>query len=75
MNGKRLTIGDAEYGIEDKTVDTVVEQVKNAMQNGAVASLPLLDGKGRPVTVYLNGKVATTVVVDLDGDPRPSEIC
>jgi hypothetical protein len=75
MSGKRVTVGGTEYGIDNTAVDTVVDQVKSAMENGAVATLPLLDAAGRPVTVYLNGKVAATVVVDLDGDPRPSEIC
>jgi hypothetical protein len=75
MSGKRVTVGGTEYGIDNTAVDTVVDQVKSAMENGAVATLPLLDGAGRPVTVYLNGKVTATVVVDLDGDPRPSEIC
>jgi hypothetical protein len=70
----RVIVGTSEWGIDSKDVDSVVEQVKAAMENGEVATLSLLDSADRPVTVYLNGKVAETVVVDLDGAPRPSEI-
>ncbi|WBB80608.1 hypothetical protein O7606_04245 [Micromonospora sp. WMMD882] len=74
MSRKRVIIGQSEWGVDERDVDTVVEQIKTALAEGAVAELVLLDGAGRPVTVYLNGRAAVTVVVDLDRDPRPSEI-
>jgi hypothetical protein len=75
MSGKRVTIDGIAYGLENKEVDTVVEQVRTAMESRTVAALPLLDGDDRPVTVYVNGAVVASVMVDLDGDGRPSEIC
>ena len=74
MSGKRVTVGGVEYGLANDAVDTVVDQVRSAMEAGSVGTLPLLNGAGHAVTVYVNGKVIDTVVVDLDGDPRPSEI-
>ena len=75
VKGKRVVVGGGEYGIENASVDTVVDGIKKAMENGSVTVLPLLDSAGRPIVLYLNGKVTATVAVDLDGDPRPSEIC
>lgn len=74
MSRKRVIIGQSEWAVDERDVQTVVEQIKAALENGTVAELALLDGAGRPVTVYLNGRTAVTVVVDLDRDPRPSEI-
>ena len=74
MSRKRVIIGQSEWAIDDKDVESVAGKINAAMQNGTVAELVLLDGAGRPVTVYLNGKAAVSVVVDLDTDPRPSEI-
>lgn len=74
MSRKRVIIGQSEWTIDERDVQSVVEQIKAALENGTVAELVLLDGAGRPVTVYLNGRAAVTVVVDLDRDPRPSEI-
>ncbi|BCJ72032.1 hypothetical protein CS0771_15760 [Catellatospora sp. IY07-71] len=74
MSRKRVIIGQAEFGIPEKRVDEVTAQVKSAMENGETATLQLLDGAGREVTVYLNGKAAALVVVDLDPGSKPSEI-
>ncbi len=74
MGRKRVIIGQSEWGIDDKKVTDVVAQIKAAMQNGTVAELALTDGAGRPVTVYLNGKAAQAVAVDLDTGPKPTEI-
>ncbi|GAA1629595.1 hypothetical protein ACFQY4_44260 [Catellatospora bangladeshensis] len=74
MSRKRVIIGQAEFGIPENQVREVAAQVKSAMENGETATLQLLDGAGREVTVYLNGKAAALVVVDLDPGPRPSEI-
>jgi hypothetical protein len=74
MGRKRVIIGQVEWGIHDSDVETVATRVKEAMENGTVAELPLLDGADRQVTVYLNGKTALSVVVDLDLGPKPTEI-
>jgi hypothetical protein len=74
MGSKRVIIGQSEWGIDDANVSDVVAKIKAAMENGEVAELELLDSAGRRVTVYLNGKVAPSVVVDLDLGPRPTEI-
>lgn len=74
MSRKRVIVGQSEWAIDEQDVENVVDQIKSALDKGTVAELPLLDGAGRAVTVYLNGKVAETVVVDLDRGARPSEI-
>lgn len=74
MGRKRVIIGQSEWGIDDEQVTDVVAQIKAAMENGTVAELALTDGANRPVKVYLNGKAAQAVVVDLDTDPKPTEI-
>jgi hypothetical protein len=74
MGRKRVIIGQSEWGIDDADVTDVVAKIKAAMENGAVAELSLMDGADRKVTVYLNGKVALSVVVDLDTGPKPTEI-
>lgn len=74
MSRKRVIIGQVEFSIPDDQAKEVAAQIKAAMESGGVATLQLLDGSGRPVTVYLNGGAAALVVVDLDPGPRPSEI-
>lgn len=74
MGRKRVIVGGSEWAIDEQDLDGVVTQIRTAMAEGTVAELSLLDGAGRSVTVYLNGKVAETVVVDLDRGPRPGEI-
>lgn len=74
MSRKRVIIGQSEWAIDERDVETVIGQIKSALADGTVAELVLLDSADRPVTVYLNGRTAVTVVVDLDRDPRPSEI-
>ncbi|GAA0723957.1 hypothetical protein Drose_01855 [Dactylosporangium roseum] len=76
MSRNRILIGQSEWGIDARQVTSVVESVKSAMESATTAQLTLLDKENRPVTVYLNGRVAETVVVDLDmdRDSRPSEI-
>ncbi|MFY1634758.1 hypothetical protein ACN27F_16020 [Solwaraspora sp. WMMB335] len=74
MSRKRVIIGQSEWAIAEADVDSVVSLVKSALAEGTVAELPLQDGAGRAVTVFVNGKASTTVVLDLDRDPRPSEI-
>lgn len=74
MGRKRVIIGQSEWGIDDNDVADVTARIKAAMENGTVAELALTDGANRRVTVYLNGKVALSVIVDLDLGPKPTEI-
>jgi hypothetical protein len=74
MGRKRVIIGQSEWGIDDADVTEVAAKIKAAMENGTVAELSLVDGANRRVTVYLNGKVALSVVLDLDLGPKPTEI-
>jgi hypothetical protein len=74
MGRKRVIIGQSEWGIDDENVNDVVAKIKAAMEEGTVVELALVDGANRRVTVYLNGKLALSVVVDLDLGPRPTEI-
>jgi hypothetical protein len=72
--GKKLIIGQSEWGIADDDASSVVKQVRAAMENGTSTELQLVDGAGRAVSVILNPKAVPTVVLDLDQDPRPSEM-
>jgi hypothetical protein len=74
MGRKRVIIGQSEFGIHDSDVDSVTTSIRQAMEEGKVVALPLLDGANRQVTVYLNGQVALSVVVDVDLGPKPTEI-
>ncbi|GAA1738378.1 hypothetical protein [Luedemannella helvata] len=72
---KRVIVGQSEWAIHDADVEEVLGKIRSALENGSVAELTLLDSAGRQVTVYLNGKVLATVVVDLNTGPKPpSEI-
>jgi hypothetical protein len=74
MGRKRVTIGQSEWGIDDADVADITAKIKAAMENGTVAELPLIDGANRRVTMYLNGRAASSVTVDLDLGPKPTEI-
>jgi hypothetical protein len=71
---KKLIIGQQEWLIADADAESVAEQVRDAMTNGATVELPLADAAGRAVIVFLNGAVTSSVVLDLDQGPRPSEM-
>lgn len=73
MNGKKVIIGQNEWAIPDDSVATIRTQIQTAMSEGSAAELVLLDTEKRLVTVYVNCKVVESIVVDIDGDPRPSE--
>ena len=75
MSNKRVIIGQSEYGIgDDKDAMQIVQAIKTALENGTVADLELRDADNRRVRVLINGKAAPAVVIDLNVDPRPSEI-
>jgi hypothetical protein len=73
MHGKKVIIGQHEWAIPDSDVVTICTQIRTAMSEGSVAELVLLDTEKRPVTVYVNCRIVESIVVDTDGDPRPSE--
>jgi hypothetical protein len=74
MSTKRVIVGQSSWAVGDRDVDTVLADIRTAMEGSSIAQLPLYDSDGRPVTVYVNGRTVQTVVVDLDGDGRPGEI-
>ena len=74
MSAKRILVGQSEWTFPEGDVTKTLELIKSAMENRNVAELELVDSSGRSVSVYLNGAVVPTVVVDLDDGPRPSEI-
>ncbi len=74
MGRKRVIIGQSEWGIDDKSVDETISNIKSALESGKVAEVQLLNAADRPVTVYINTKAVETIVIDLDSDPKPSEI-
>jgi len=71
---KRVVVGQSEWGLADDKAADVTAAIKAAMENKTVAVLPLLSSAGKEVTVYLNGSIVPTVAIDLDSDPKPSEI-
>ncbi len=73
MSGKTLTVGRFEYGIEDDNFETVVGQVRNALENGTVEQISVVTADKRQVTLFLNGSATDAVVIDPDSDGRPSE--
>lgn len=73
MSGKRVIIGDQSWEVADADVARVTSDIEEAMANGTVARLSL-SADGRPVTVFFNGKLAVTAVVENGGGPRPTEI-
>ena len=73
MSGMQLIVGQDRWSIPADNVEDVAKQVQQAMEEGTVAQLGLLDTAGRPVKVWFNGRVAATAVLDIGEDPRPSE--
>jgi hypothetical protein len=74
MSSNRIVVGQSEWTFPEGDVAKTLELIKSAMENGSVAELELVDASGRTVSVYLNGAVVPTVVVDLGDGARPSEI-
>ncbi|HET9168745.1 MAG TPA: hypothetical protein VFN97_04885 [Actinospica sp.] len=71
---RRITIGGSTWRLPAGDVTGPLKVLEGALGNGSVARLELLDAAGRELTVYVNGRSASTVAVDLGGGPRPSEI-
>jgi hypothetical protein len=74
MSDKRVTVGQSSWQLPEGDVEGIVKQIREAVQNGSVADLELLDESGRTVRVLFNGKAVQTVELDLGEGARPSEI-
>jgi hypothetical protein len=73
MSNRRVVVGQSEWRLPDGDVSGLLEAIETAMQKNEAVKLALLDTVGRPVTVFLNCQAAQTVVIDLEGGPRPTE--
>ncbi|MBL7258047.1 hypothetical protein [Paractinoplanes lichenicola] len=71
---KKLIIGGQEWGIADADAEGVARLVRDAMLNGITVELTLYDAHENAVTVFLNGAATSSVVLDLDSGPRPSQM-
>lgn len=71
---KKLIIGTREWGIADADAEGIARLVRDAMTNGTRVELSLYDPAGHAVTVFLNGAVTSSVVLDLNKGPRPSQM-
>lgn len=74
MGQKRILVGQHAWTIPEGDAAEVLIQVESALKDGSVLRLSLLDDAERQVEVFINGRNAETVVVDLGAGPRPSEI-
>lgn len=71
---KKLIIGQQQWGIADQDAEGVARLVRDAMSERSSAELALQDLAGNAVTVFLNGAATSSVVLDLDEGPRPSQM-
>lgn len=71
---KKLIIGAQAWGIADRDAEGVARLVRQAMTEGTTVELPLADAAGNAVTVFLNGAATSSVVLDLNEGPRPSQM-
>jgi hypothetical protein len=74
MSGNRIVVGQSEWTFAKEDAADVVARIESALSDGTVVRLSLIDGAGRPVQVFINGRSTETVVIDLGESPRPSEI-
>lgn len=74
MSTKRITVGEAAWTLPDNHPDSLLEDIESALAEGGVLRIGVLDDSGNRVSLFLNGRVAETVVVDLCIGPRPQEI-
>jgi hypothetical protein len=74
MGRKRIIVGQSEWGIDDEFEKDTINKIREAMETNSMTELNLLNAERRPVIVFLNAQAVQTVVIDLDLDPKPSEI-
>jgi hypothetical protein len=73
--GRGIVVGGSSWKLPAGDVTETLKELDRAVTTGSVAQLQLVDdATGNTVTVYVNGRVAGTVSIDLGGGPRPSEI-
>lgn len=71
---KKIIIGQSEWTIKDAEAEAVVRELREALTKGTTVELPLVDAKGRAVSLFVNGATVPSLVLDLDEGPRPSEM-
>jgi hypothetical protein len=74
MSTKRITVGQAAWTLPDDHPDSLLDDIESTLAEGGALRLAVLDDSGNRVSLFLNGRVAETVVVDLCVGPRPQEI-
>ncbi|ACU75783.1 hypothetical protein Caci_6952 [Catenulispora acidiphila DSM 44928] len=74
MHTRKVIIDSTQWISEEPDAAKLVGTIQDAMQNGTVVSLPLLDTARRRFTVIVNGRTVQTVAVDLDMNPAPTEM-
>jgi len=72
MSNRRVVVGQSEWRLPDGDITEILEAIQTAIVKKEAVKLELLDSIGRPVTVFLNPEAAPTVVIDLQGGPRPT---
>jgi hypothetical protein len=70
---KSLTVDGVEYLVADDDFEGVATGVQAALNDGSVAVVPVQTTGKRAVTLLINGRTATSVVIDPDTDGRPTE--
>jgi hypothetical protein len=71
---KKLIIAAQEWGIADADAEGVARLVREAMTDRTSVELTLYDPAGHAVIVFLNGAATSSVVLDLNKGPRPSQM-
>ncbi|MEY9861171.1 hypothetical protein ABH935_006811 [Catenulispora sp. GAS73] len=71
---KQITVDGAVWILpQEPDAADVFKQIEDALDNGTVARVAVLDAKRRRVEILINGRTVTSVVLDACVDPRPSE--
>ncbi len=69
-----VTIDGYTWLAHPASIAQVIEDVELAMTKGTTARLSLETRDNGTVTVFFNGKLVKSVVIDNDGGPKPTEI-
>ncbi len=73
MTARRIIVGQTAWALPDGDVGDLPKQIEAALGNSTVLQVEVLTDDNRPVTLFVNGRAAETVVLDLGRAPRPSE--
>ena len=74
MGLKQISVNQTVWALPDDSPDTLLADIEAALTAGSVLRLDVLDGNGSRIALFLNGKTAGTVTVDLEEGGKPSEI-